>query len=431
MRVSTIVFWLLLVSGCKSSTTDSQTTEIIGSDDRSTLIDNSAFKDSIGRYKGSTGWCTGFAIDKNVIVSAAHCFTDHKQKLEGSEFEFANGKKTHFSEILSFSRQRDYVALRIKAEDAVPISIQKPNLGAIHMIAYDPKQARFMESDCNLLKFADPSSGALLHDCDSVGGTSGGVILQNQAAIGIHLGFVKEADSNLALDLSKRDDKNINLAKSFKKFSKETDWSDCDRKTCSEICEDCFKVPCVRGTCKHCEVNAVCETNCKFDNNDELKSLCEEARASGATPGDGPVPQTTAEVIMAHLKAILEAQRKERFYQIDGRPEVYFRFQDNVYCRVQNPDQLIAYKVSAPFNIRSKQIRGSGGADCGWPSGFYGQQKPGVFRIYGGVNFAIGTKICHVKNPDQLGRLSGGAFQMVSDSSNLYVGMTNTGDCEG
>jgi hypothetical protein len=103
------------------------------------------------------------------------------------------------------------------------------------------------------------------------------------------------------------------------------------------------------------------------------------------------------------------------FYKQDAKPAIYLQYRTDVYCQVQNMDQMNAFGGMDKVKIVAQlQLSGRQTGTCGWPNGFYKRSNDSkVYRAFGnGVGWAgIGDRLCHVVNERQMAAYGG--FQKV------------------
>jgi hypothetical protein len=116
------------------------------------------------------------------------------------------------------------------------------------------------------------------------------------------------------------------------------------------------------------------------------------------------------------------------FFRQSDQAAVYFQYLPNMYCHVQNTDQMAAYGGFEKVKVVPKlQMKGQQTGVCGWPNGFYRlNNEPNVYRLYASgapEAWNLGSNICHVTNPEQMAAYGGfEKVKVVSPDSKLGVG---------
>lgn len=128
------------------------------------------------------------------------------------------------------------------------------------------------------------------------------------------------------------------------------------------------------------------------------------------------------------------AQTPGVFFRQADRPDVMMQYQPNLYCHVQNENQMAAYGGFGQVQV-VPQLRmvGTQTGDCGWPNGFYRKANdPAVYRLYGTgqQSFNLGESICHVVNEQQMAANGGfSQVRVVSANSDLGRGRSPVVEC--
>lgn len=131
--------------------------------------------------------------------------------------------------------------------------------------------------------------------------------------------------------------------------------------------------------------------------------------------------------------AWIEAQGSGGLYRQSDQAAVVFNYAPDLYCRVQNEDQMAAYGGFERVQVVSQlPRRGRPTGDCGWPNGFYRRSdEAAVYRLSGvGVVPYVGGDICHVVDEQQMSAFGGFAqVRVVSPESDLGRGRWRVTDC--
>ncbi len=121
------------------------------------------------------------------------------------------------------------------------------------------------------------------------------------------------------------------------------------------------------------------------------------------------------------------------FFRQSDQPSVYFWYAPNLYCHVQNEDQMAAYGGFSQVRVVPRLATGQQTGDCGWTNGFFRRSnEPSVFRLSGSVpsRFNLGENICHVVNEAQMAAYGGFAqVRVVNPTSDLGRGRGAVTEC--
>lgn len=128
------------------------------------------------------------------------------------------------------------------------------------------------------------------------------------------------------------------------------------------------------------------------------------------------------------------AQTPGVFFRQADRAEVMMQYQPNLYCHVQNENQMAAYGGMGQVQVVPQlHMAGTQTGDCGWPNGFYRKgTDPAVYRLYGTgqQRFNLGESICHVTNEQQMAAYGGfSQVRAVSATSDLGRGRSPVVEC--
>lgn len=119
------------------------------------------------------------------------------------------------------------------------------------------------------------------------------------------------------------------------------------------------------------------------------------------------------------------------FYKVRGEAPIYWIYEQEKYCQVQNPLQLNVLGGTQWSDATKLELeRSVNTGACRWPPGIYKLQKESsIYRIFAGEG-SVDWRICHIKE-GELDRFGGlGSVRIVGDESNLNVGVVSAGDCE-
>jgi hypothetical protein len=128
------------------------------------------------------------------------------------------------------------------------------------------------------------------------------------------------------------------------------------------------------------------------------------------------------------------AQQSRLFFRQRDQPAVMFQFQADMYCHVQNEDQMAAYGGFGQVRVVPRlQMAGQQTGDCDWPNGFYRRSNaPEVYRLFGGTPGLanVGGSICHVVNEQQMAAYGGfSQVRVVNPASDLGHGRGEVAPC--
>lgn len=198
--------------GCSLESANRAITKgIIGEDDREP-VDTPSFARLIGRISIGETTCTAFASAINEITTASHCLpADENFDATTAKFSSADGTPYALKEIQLLDARKDIAVF--KTTENLPSYFERSPLlgGPLMLVAVDPQTgALTADRSCEYEKSIE-SAGAIVHSCDSVPGESGAPLLQDGKVVGVHVGYKESLDRNVAFDLRRIDDDNVDM----------------------------------------------------------------------------------------------------------------------------------------------------------------------------------------------------------------------------
>ncbi|MFZ9520734.1 MAG: hypothetical protein ACO3A4_09670 [Silvanigrellaceae bacterium] len=193
--LSLILFGGLALSACGTppQSPDSVSKSIIGKDDRTTEL-SSYLLSRIGSldYKGQP-ICTVFASGKNELTTAGHCFSDAPQPSEYT-ITIHNQKRT-IQAIQKFAKA-DVAKLTVTGIDSYFESAVANDNSKTTVTAFSIERRKLLTARGENLQKSE-SSSLLNYSNDTIQGSSGAPILQNNKVVGIHLGSTVKESKNV------------------------------------------------------------------------------------------------------------------------------------------------------------------------------------------------------------------------------------------
>lgn len=125
-------------------------------------------------------------------------------------------------------------------------------------------------------------------------------------------------------------------------------------------------------------------------------------------------------------------ERGEGFFREKRDRTVYYQYERNRYCGVQNEEQM---KLLGGFKqvqeVDRLRLRGTNTGGCRWPNGFYRRSNsPAVYLLEGYGSGRDGGRICGISTPQQLKQLGGNKrVKVVPGDSNLEAGRGRNRPC--
>ena len=131
--------------------------------------------------------------------------------------------------------------------------------------------------------------------------------------------------------------------------------------------------------------------------------------------------------VVAHVSQSEAQAPQSGFFRQSDQPSVYFWYEPNLYCHVQNPEQMESYGGFSQGHVVPRlAMTGRQTGDCGWSNGFFRRSNaPEIYRLSGSVpsRFNLGESICHVVNQAQMEAFGGFAqVRVVNPTSDLGRG---------
>jgi V8-like Glu-specific endopeptidase len=195
---------------CKSvNRSNADLSAIIGDDDRSVLTDPRALE-IIGTItlRGKP-ICTAFVSGPSQVATASHCIDYARIDIGSYGFRRANGEDIKISKIVKRRSQADIIVLEVDHKFVESLFAGKfLPADRVETWSYDPTREQFFsQKKCSAALL--PNSQAFRHSCDTVGGSSGSPVISNDVLVGIHVGYLKSVDMNLAVSASQLTNLNV------------------------------------------------------------------------------------------------------------------------------------------------------------------------------------------------------------------------------
>ncbi|MFK4872932.1 hypothetical protein [Novosphingobium sp. ZW T3_23] len=122
----------------------------------------------------------------------------------------------------------------------------------------------------------------------------------------------------------------------------------------------------------------------------------------------------------------------EGFYREKRDRTVYYQYERNRYCGVQNEAQMNMLGSFKDVRIVDRlRLNGRNTGGCSWPNGFYRRDNgAAVYLLEGYGNGQDGGRICEIATPQQLRQLGGNKrVKVVPGNSNLEAGRSRVRPC--
>lgn len=202
---------MLTISACHSGDSSTGVKAIIGDDNRQSE-DRSFYRETIGRIKVGETTCNAFATGQNEITTAAHCVaTDKLPEITSISFKTAGGENYEISSINLFDAKKDLARLTTKTPFKRWLERKPLEGGNLILTAVDTDTGLLLSDRNCVYEKERPEAGVFLHSCDTVPGTSGAPVIQDEKYVGVHIGYKKSVDRNIAFDISKDQDETVDI----------------------------------------------------------------------------------------------------------------------------------------------------------------------------------------------------------------------------
>ena len=204
------VFIILISISCAPEEQPSQgsgLSAILGRDNR-TVVDSS---DSMNMIVGGVGqekmpFCTAFKIETNEYVTARHCVVDEKgDTLDSLTFITpVEGKAYPIQEFTRFNEKADLAFFKVEGynngaklelANATTMSTELSVYSVVSDESSHYKVQLMTDRNCKFLR-QDLTTGLMIHQCDTLHGSSGSPILDGGKVVGVHLGAMNQVDQN-------------------------------------------------------------------------------------------------------------------------------------------------------------------------------------------------------------------------------------------
>ncbi|MBQ49632.1 MAG: hypothetical protein CMP10_19790, partial [Zetaproteobacteria bacterium] len=164
-------------------------------DDLSSLIDMSMLEETIGVLRSSKGSCNAFRIGVNTIRTAAHCVNDtNRFKKSRVKFVSLSGTIQAVTSVTKVNLAKDYVELSLDSSHTSNevLTPTVPAVGQKLIFLYINSEEELVVSDSCSIADINTEDGYLFHNCDSVEGSSGGILITSKHIAGMHIGRTAE-----------------------------------------------------------------------------------------------------------------------------------------------------------------------------------------------------------------------------------------------
>ncbi|MFW7382325.1 MAG: trypsin-like serine peptidase [Oligoflexus sp.] len=193
--VGAALLFLSGLLGCGESSDHSMIKSIIDEDDRKPSTHS-----AVGGFF-SKDFCTAFAVSEDEIVTANHCYD------EDVGGWFTLGDESYIvTDTVEIVKKSDYIRLKIDGELSNWLEVTDSFYDEGTILSFD-RHTIFKNSGSLFQVISDDKvlAGHIVHNMDSVPGSSGSPILNNEGKVfAIHLGAVSDEDFNYGIILSER-----------------------------------------------------------------------------------------------------------------------------------------------------------------------------------------------------------------------------------
>jgi V8-like Glu-specific endopeptidase len=214
--VSGLITLLLAACGRQEQ---SATTAIIGEDERQAVTDPLLLATVGALNLGGKVVCTAFAISETEIMTAAHCL-DQAAPIDVYRFHTVIGGFRSLAQISYVNPESDVAFLQTKLRNAqyLPLVTDEALPKSPSLVGFDLKKLKILTTSKGTMSVT--TSGVITHTFDSLPGHSGGPIVENGRALGIHVGHSPKLKRNIAV--SPKALKSVNLKSVVPDFRSET-----------------------------------------------------------------------------------------------------------------------------------------------------------------------------------------------------------------
>ena len=193
----------MILSCSRSDSSESQNKAIFGNDDRQAASDADV-KKAVGFLSAAGSIavsCNGFFNSPNTIMTAGHCFQYDDARTSIENLLFITSEATYHVKNVSRAWEKgDVLELRVMETNNSYLKTAALTTGAsLEIYSFDP-EGKLLTNRGNLI--TDNADGTLFHDLDTVASSSGSVIIQNNRAVGLHLGTLYTDDTKTVAEFN-------------------------------------------------------------------------------------------------------------------------------------------------------------------------------------------------------------------------------------
>lgn len=229
MNRKILLAMMTLIMGCYNNTNKSDTSGIIGEDNRVTIT-NKYVEKRVGNVVGPTTKCNASLVEKDVILTALHCVPKNLD----TNFFFYNADNSFEAKVHSVESKNealDLIYLKLdKSTDRYfeTASIDELALSKAQIYVYDSEKG--LVSSINKCVEED-SKTVFTHKCDTIQGYSGSPFIYNDKLVAVHVGFDYQKKENIGIRAVPSDDELLSFASFLPEVSCGTDcYRHCRRK---------------------------------------------------------------------------------------------------------------------------------------------------------------------------------------------------------
>jgi hypothetical protein len=190
---------LFFLNSCKAHSGTSQSKSIIGADNRTEFGDSNVGS-KMGYLLGPISRCSASLVDKNKILTAAHCVSEGRE----STFQFQTADNSFSSHVLSVASRDNsldtlFLTLAKSTANFFEVSpVSKDDLAKARIVAFDPELGAVTDlSDC----MRGDDETVFRHKCDTIPGYSGAPFIENGRIVAMHLGYDFGSRANIGVRL--------------------------------------------------------------------------------------------------------------------------------------------------------------------------------------------------------------------------------------
>lgn len=192
---------LAIMQACNQTQSKSAVNQVIGQDNRSTVYDPDLAK-KLGILNTGNTSCQAYLGSMDRITTAAHCVANDPYSFVGFKFTTKSGKTANVTDLVFLDGTKDIVSYKLDRQFDSYLSQEKLDIKQpLAIVAWDQKSDSLKKSVCEVKKKLSDNA-AFSYSCDTEPGYSGGAVLQGGKVVGVHVGYAKSLNANIAVDLS-------------------------------------------------------------------------------------------------------------------------------------------------------------------------------------------------------------------------------------